>query len=40
MRKLGILSDAFKVPDDFDEPMPDKILDLFEGQLRNKLKKS
>jgi prevent-host-death family protein len=30
-RKLGILSDTLKIADDFDSPLPDEILDLFEA---------
>ena len=28
-RKLGILEGKLKVPDNFDDPLPDDILDLF-----------
>lgn len=31
MRILGRLAGRFKVPDDFDAPLPDDFLDLFEG---------
>jgi prevent-host-death family protein len=31
-RKLGTLSGQFRVPDDFDDPLPDEILDAFEGR--------
>jgi prevent-host-death family protein len=40
IRKLGIFSDTIKIPDDFDAPLPDKILELFEGRPRGKRKKS
>ena len=40
MRKLGVLGDSFKIPDDFDAPLPDEILDLFEGREPKKSKKS
>lgn len=33
-RKLGLLAGKMKVPDDFDEPLPDDVLALFyEGPL-------
>jgi prevent-host-death family protein len=31
-RILGILRGEFNVPDDFDAPLPDDLLDLFEGR--------
>ncbi len=31
-RVLGRLRGQFKVPDDFDRPLPDDILDMFEGK--------
>ena len=31
-RKLGTLAGQFHVPDDFDDPLPDDILDAFEGR--------
>jgi prevent-host-death family protein len=31
-RKLGTLAGQFRVPDDFDDPLPDDILDGFEGR--------
>ena len=37
-RKLGILGDTLKIPDDFDAPLPDEILDLFEGREPKKRK--
>jgi len=38
-RKLGIFGDTIKISDDFDAPLPDEILDLFEGRKRRKNKK-
>jgi prevent-host-death family protein len=40
VRKLGIYGDTIKIPDDFDAPLPDEILDLFEGRRPKKRKKS
>jgi prevent-host-death family protein len=40
MRKLGLYGGTIKVPDDFDAPLPDEILDLFEGRKPKKRKKS
>ncbi len=40
VRKLGPYRGTFKVPDDFDAPLPDEILDLFEGRKPKKRKKS
>jgi prevent-host-death family protein len=31
-RKLGTLAGQFHVPDDFDDPLPDNLLDAFEGR--------
>ena len=31
LRPLGLAKGEFVVPDDFNEPLPDEILDLFEG---------
>ena len=31
-RKLGALSGRFSVPDDFDAPLPSRVLDDFEGR--------
>ncbi len=39
MRKLGMYGDTIKIPDDFDAPLPDEILDLFEGRRPRKRKK-
>ena len=30
-RPFGLAKDEFRVPDDFDAPLPDEILDGFEG---------
>jgi len=38
MRKLGIFGDTIKISDDFDAPLPDEILDAFEGRRRRKKK--
>ena len=39
-RKLGIFQGKFVVPDDFDAPLPEEILDAFEGRTRRKRRKS
>jgi prevent-host-death family protein len=31
-RRLGTLAGRLHVPDDFDDPLPDEILDTFEGR--------
>jgi hypothetical protein len=31
-RPYGLAKGLFKVPDDFDDPLPDEILELFEGK--------
>jgi prevent-host-death family protein len=31
-RKLGTLAGKLRVPEDFDAPLPDEILDAFEGR--------
>jgi len=31
-RKLGLMQGRFKVPEDFDAPLDEKLLDLFEGR--------
>ena len=31
-RKLGMLAGKISIPDDFDDPMPDEWLALFEGR--------
>jgi prevent-host-death family protein len=30
-RKLGVLDGRFKIPDDFNAPLPDEVLAAFEG---------
>ena len=32
-RKLGLLDGKFRIPDDFNAPLPDEILDAFAGRL-------
>jgi prevent-host-death family protein len=39
IRKLGIYGDTIKIGDDFDAPLPDEVLDAFEGRRRRKKKK-
>jgi prevent-host-death family protein len=39
LRKLGMYGDSIKISDDFDAPLPDEILALFEGRHRRKRKK-
>ncbi len=31
-RQLGMDEGVFSIPDDFDDPLPDDLLDLFEGK--------
>jgi len=31
-RRLGLLDGQFKIPDDFDRPLPAQILSAFEGK--------
>ena len=31
-RVLGLLAGTLVIPDDFDRPLPDDLLDLFEGR--------
>ena len=31
-RRLGILADRASVPPDFDSPLPDAVIDTFEGR--------
>ena len=38
-RVLGIFRGQFTVPDDFDAPLPDDLLDPFEGRKPKHLKK-
>jgi prevent-host-death family protein len=33
-RRLGVLDGRFKIPDDFNDPLPDEVLDAFEGRTR------
>lgn len=35
-RKLGTMRGEFEVPEDFDAPLPEEILDAFEGLSRRK----
>ena len=39
-RQLGFYGDTVKIADDFNAPLPDEILDAFEGRTRRKRKKS
>jgi antitoxin (DNA-binding transcriptional repressor) of toxin-antitoxin stability system len=42
-RKLGLFRGQMTIPDDFDAPLPDDILDAFEGKTqrtKTKRKKS
>jgi len=39
-RGLGAYGDTIKIADDFDGPLPDEILDAFEGVRSSKSKKS
>ena len=32
-RKLGLLDGKFRIPNDFNAPLPDEILDAFAGRL-------
>ena len=38
-RVLGIFRGQLTVPDDFDAPLPDDLLDLFEGRTPKRSKK-
>ncbi len=38
-RVLGIFRGEFSVPDDFDAPLPEELLDLFEGRERKRSRK-
>ncbi len=31
-RRLGALAGKLRVPEDFDAPLPDKVIDAFEGR--------
>ncbi len=33
-RKLGVFRGQMTIPDDFDAPLPEEILDAFEGKAR------
>ncbi|MCC6472495.1 MAG: type II toxin-antitoxin system Phd/YefM family antitoxin [Burkholderiales bacterium] len=33
-RRLGILDGKFKIPDDFNRPLPEELLAAFEGRRR------
>ncbi len=39
-RQLGAYGDTIWIADDFDAPLPDEILDAFEGKVTRKKKKS
>jgi antitoxin (DNA-binding transcriptional repressor) of toxin-antitoxin stability system len=32
LRPIGLAAGEFVVPDDFDDPLPDELLDAFEGR--------
>jgi prevent-host-death family protein len=38
-RKFGTFKGKFEVPDDFDAPLPEEILDAFEGKSKRPRKK-
>jgi len=38
-RQLGVYGDTIKIADDFDAPLPEEILDAFEGREPRKTKK-
>lgn len=40
VRKLGTLRDQIVIPDDFDAPLPDEVLRVFEGRRGRRSKKS
>jgi len=33
-RRLGLLDGKFKIPDDFNSPLPDSVIHAFEGRKR------
>jgi prevent-host-death family protein len=33
-RRLGLLDGKFKIPDDFNAPLPDSVIRAFEGKKR------
>jgi prevent-host-death family protein len=39
-RKLGMFGGKIEIADDFDAPLPDEILDAFEGKEDSALKKT
>ena len=39
-RTLGIFRGEFSVPDDFDAPLPEALLDLFEGRKKKRARKA
>ena len=39
-RTLGIFRGEFSVPDDFDAPLPEELLDLFEGRKKKRARKT
>ena len=39
-RQLGFYEGKFTVPDDFDAPLPDEILDAFEGKVKPRRRKA
>jgi prevent-host-death family protein len=39
-RRLGIFAGKFVVPNDFDDPLPQELLDAFEGKSKRIRKKS
>ncbi len=39
-RKLGVFRNQMIIPDDFDAPLPDDIVDAFEGKPRRRRKES
>jgi len=39
-RVLGILRGEFSVPDDFDAPLPEDVLELFEGRAQKHSRKA
>jgi prevent-host-death family protein len=39
-RVLGIFRGQLNVPEDFDAPLPDDLLDLFEGRAKKRATKS
>jgi prevent-host-death family protein len=38
-RQLGAYGDTIKIADDFDAPLPDDLLDLFDGGTKRTIKK-